>query len=146
MPEEFIMRGQLNSGGEEILNFSGRTPGYGYQIIEFVLYGAEGIGTLQLELIGSITANDTIEDAINPNFDNAGLIATSYQSMTGQKDSNPGGYAVLNDLFVITQDLLLNVVETGGTPVNWQCRFRKVKLSGPAEAVANYKQFTIFDD
>jgi len=107
MPEDLIMRGQTVSGGQEKLNFSGRTPGYGYKITEFVLYGADGIGTNQLELIGTITADDTLEDPINPNFNHAGLIATTYQSMTGQKDSNPGGYAVLNDLFVITQDLLL---------------------------------------
>ena len=33
----------------------------------------------------------------------------------------------------------------GGEPVNWQCRFESVKMSGPEEAVANYKQFTISD-
>ena len=29
--------------------------------------------------------------------------------------------------------------------VNWQCRFVAEKMSGPEEAAANYKQFTISD-
>jgi len=145
MPEDLIMRGKTVSGGQETLNFGGRTPGYGYHMTEFVLYGASGLGTTALEFSGSVTAASTLEDPVNPNFDNPGLIATYNGQSTAQKDSNPGGYAVINELFVITQDLILGVSETAGEPVNWQCRFRKVKLSSSAEAVANFNQFTIYD-
>ena len=38
------------------------------------------------------------------------------------------------------------VEDTFATAVNWQCRFESVKMSGPEEAVANYKQFAISDE
>ena len=33
-----------------------------------------------------------------------------------------------------------------GSPVNWQCRFESVKMTGSEEAVTNYKQFMISDE
>ena len=53
---------------------------------------------------------------------------------------------VINDTFLITQNLILMVHDVVGNPVNWQCRFEAVKMSGSQEAVANYKQFTISDE
>ena len=55
----------------------------------------------------------------------------------------------IDDSFVVTQDLILTVADavSGSTlSINWLCKFEKVKLSQSAEAVANYNQFTIFDD
>ena len=55
---------------------------------------------------------------------------------------------VVNDTFLITQNLILMVQDTdpsAGAPINWQCRFKAVKMDGSEEAAANYKQFTIFD-
>jgi len=40
---------------------------------------------------------------------------------------------------------LLTVTNVESHDVNWQCRFVKEKMTGPEEAAANYKQFTISD-
>ena len=150
MPDEFIIRGQTASNEQEVLNFQGRKDGYGYQMTEFVLYASTGIGTDVAEIAGTVTADKTAMNAVTPNFNSHGLIATFAASwgviQTTGTETIPGGYGVVNDLFVITQDLILHVIDTNSNPVNWQCRFRKVKLSHGAQAVANYNQFAIFDD
>jgi len=147
MPEEFIMRGQTADSATETLNFSGKTPGYGYRLIEFEIYPSTGIGATEIEAMASITAAKTSEDPQNPNFNNPGLIATAVWNNYYTTGYIPGpGHVVINDLFVITQDLILRVKDsTSANPVNWQCKFKKVKLSSSAEAVANFNQFTIFD-
>ena len=144
MPEELIMRGQTASGETETLNFSGRTPGYAYQLVEFNLYPSTDILAQPYEIGGTLTAAKTAEAVIEPNYDNPGLIATM---LTSSSTSQPADAwtVVINDLFYITQDLILMVQDTHSNPVNWQCRFRKVKLSSSAEAVANFNQFTIYD-
>jgi len=146
MPEELIMRGKTNTGGQETLNFGGRTPGYGYQMVSFQLYPSAGLGTSDDSMIGSVTAADVAEDPENPNFDHPGLIATA-EMRSSNNPAYPTTYnSVVNDLFIITQDLILLVAAPdGGNDINWQCRFKKVKLSASAEAVANFNQFTIYD-
>ena len=55
---------------------------------------------------------------------------------------------------LITDDIKLRhrrfqcpVVDTqNANPVNWQCKFESVKMSGPEEAVTNYRQFLISDE
>ena len=147
MPEELIMRGQTASGNSETLNFGGHTPGHAYQIVKFDLYPSTGLESDNPVLVGSVTAAKTASDPQNPNFDDPGLIATTTLNYdAGAKD---GGIAlsIINDLFYITQDLILTVVNgTSSEAVNWHCKFRKVKLSGAAEAVANFNQYTIFDE
>jgi len=147
MKKEFVMRGQTASGQQEVLNFSGHKKGYAYRIIEFVLYPTTNIGGASYEMYGSITAGKTAIAPTDPNFNDEGLIATttfqkgteSYQAITYN--------SVINDTFLITQDLILMVQDTGGSvyPVNWQCRFVAEKMNLSQEAVANYNQFTIFD-
>jgi len=147
MKKEFVMRGQTASGQQEVLNFSGHTKGYAYRIVEFVLFPTTNIGGASYEMYGSITAGKTAVAPTDPNFNDEGLIATA----TFQKGTEPYQaitYAsVLNDTFLITQNLILMVQDTGGSvyPINWQCRFVSEKMSGPEEAVANYNQFTISD-
>jgi hypothetical protein len=85
-------------------------------------------------------------DPINPNFNNEGLIGVAaYRVITSGLTWSD---AVINDTFLITQNLILKVGETSGAalPVNWQCRFVSVKMSGPEEAATNYKQYAISDD
>ena len=56
---------------------------------------------------------------------------------------------LINDTFIVTQDLILAVVDTfAGAPmaVNWQCKFMPVKLSSTEAALTNYRQFSIFDE
>jgi len=148
MKKEFIMRGKTASGTNEVLNFSGLKKGYGYRLIEFELFPSASIGAGNgYELAASLTAAKTYEDPGNPNFVNEGLIATAI--LFGRADiTGPYHTSVINDLFVITQDLIIAVVDTvSGAPmdVNWQCKFKSEKMSGPEEAATNYRQFTIFD-
>ena len=146
MPKNFVMRGQTASGETEVLNFSGYKPGYAYRLIEFRLYPSSAIGTNNDELTGSITAGKTAMDPTNPDFNDEGLIGVAYASQYSSPAYPPGDRSIINDTFLITQDLILKVENTdSATPVNWQCRFVAEKMSGPAEAVANYKQFTISD-
>jgi len=146
MPKEFIMRGKTASGGTEVLNMTGHRPGYGYVLSEFEIYPSLNIGDVEHELSGSVTADNTFEDSSNPNFNHDGLIATAYSVL--RSDAYAGSRnSVVNDTFVITQDLILAVMDVASSPqaVNWQVRFKEVKLSAPAEAVANFKQYTIYN-
>jgi len=147
MNKEFIMRGQTARTKTEVLNFSGNTPGYAYRLVEFRLYPSTAIGTNNDELTGSITAGKTAIDPTNPDFNDEGLIGTAYTSQYSSPAYPPGDRSVVNDLFLITQDLILKVENTdSGTPVNWQCRFVAEKMSSNEEAVTNFKQYTISND
>ena len=148
--DEFVMRGKTPSNEQEVLNFSGRKPGYAYRLVEFQIYPSTSIGGVQAELAASITAAKTFEDPSNPNFNNDGLIATTFLTMydTPKYPTSPA-QTVINDTFLITQNLILAVIDNlAGAPmdVNWQCKFMPVKISGSEEAVANYRQFMISDE
>jgi len=143
--EEFIIRGQTASGSTETLNFSGQTPGYAYRIVEFHLYPSDNIPGQNVELMGTITAGKTAVDPDNPNFNDEGLIATALFTKGTEPHHTVSDVSIVNDTFLITQNLILMVQDAYSTAINWQCRFEKVKLSDSAEAVANFKQFTIFD-
>jgi hypothetical protein len=144
--DEFVMRGQTVHNGTEVLNFSGFKPGYAYKLTEFSLYPSTAVGGNNFELLGTITAGKSPIDPENPNFDDEALIATAKLS-----ESSAGNYvsdiiSVINDTFLVTQNLILMVKETANNlPVNWQCRFEPVKMAKAEEAVANYKQFMISD-
>jgi len=148
MNKEFVMRGQTGSGKTEVLNFSGYKPGYAYRLTEFELYPSTGIGSADYEMTATITAGKTAVAPTDPNFNNEGLIATAFIENSGSHVYPHSESTVINDTFLITQNLILMVQDSGGSsnPTNWQCRFVAEKMSGPEEAVANYKQFTISDD
>ena len=148
MNKEFVMRGQTASGLTEILNFSGLTPGYAYRLVDFRLYPSGAIGTTHFELVGSITASKTIAAPTDPNFNDEGLIGTTMRTGSGSAGLASIYESIINDTFLITQDLILMVQDTvgSGQPVNWQCKFVGEKLSTAEEAVTNYKQFTISND
>jgi hypothetical protein len=154
MRKEFVMRGQTASTAgknTEILNFGKYKPGYAYRLTEFVLYPSFNIGgggSAIFEACASITAGKTSIDPQAPNFNDDGLIGTALFLV----DSEAADYqamqsSVVNDTFMITQNLILRVHDQGGNalPVNWQCRFESVKMTGAEEAAVNYKQFTISD-
>lgn len=144
MKQEFVIRGQTASGETEKLSFSGHKKGYAYKLTEFSLYGSTPQGGEQL--FGSITAGKTFVDPLAIDFRNEGLIATSMVHYNTTALDGHGNYSVINDTFMITQDLILMVQSVNsGEAVNWQCRFESVKMSGPQEAVTNYKQFMISD-
>jgi hypothetical protein len=147
--KEFVMRGQTASGVTHTINFSGHKGDYGFRLIEFRIYPGSAIGSTGCELVASVTAAKTAEDPENPNFENEGLIAVAkYQNDAHQ--ANAGyDYTIVNDTFLITQDLILKAVDTlAGAPMstNWQCKFMPVKLSSTEAALTNYRQFSIFDE
>jgi hypothetical protein len=143
MPSTFLMRGQTVSGQTEVLNFSGYKPGYAYRLVKFELFPSTNIVSTTAEMVATITAGSSAILPSDPDFSDQALIATAF--WTNREQSQTGYDAsVVNDLFLITQDLIL-MVECAQGPVNWQCRFEAEKMSGPEAAVANYKQFTLFD-
>jgi len=149
MNKEFVMRGQTASSGEEVLNFSGLTPGYAYRLTEFKVYPSV-LGTAAAECFGAISASTLAADPVNADFNDDGLIANA-MFITSSNPAAPGYSGpvteLIDDLFLITQNLLLSVRDTDGSnPVNWQCKFVGEKLSTSEEAVTNYKQFTISND
>ena len=146
MRKEIVMRGQTASDETEVLNFSGIKAGMGYKMTEFSLYPSTNIGGNNIELCGAVTADKGAAVAFpqTVDFNTEGLIGTSYLYLLG---SFLGQHSVVDDTFVITQNLILKVADKDGAdPVNWQCRFEAVKLSGPEQAVVNYKQFLISDE
>ena len=148
MPKEFVMRGSTASGTNEVLEFAGDKAGYGYRMTEFQIFPSTAIGTQAAELAATVTAAKTYEDPSNPNFNNEGLIATATLILAADHPRITVS-SVVNDLFIITQNLIIATIDAvAGAPmdVNWQCRFKEVKLSTGAQAAANYKQFAIFDD
>ena len=144
--DEVVMRGQTPSGGTEVLNFRGVKEGSAYKLVEFSLYPSTNIGANSFELLGSITAGKSAIDPTNPNFNDDALIATAKFSESSSSNYVSDIVSVINDRFLITQNLILMVQETGNTTaVNWQCKFKRVEMAKAEEAVANYKQFMISD-
>jgi len=149
MRKEFVMRGQTASGTQEVLNFGKYKQGYAYKMTEFSIYPSSNIGGQHAELTASVTAAKTYEDSQNPNFNNDGLIAVATLSLSDTIAYPRDAMSIVNDTYVITQNLILAVLDTiAGSPqaVNWQCRFESVKMTGPEEAAVNYKQFAISDE
>jgi len=146
MNKEFVMRGQTASGETEVLNFSGNTPGYAYRMTEFKIYPSTNIGGQDWEISASVTAGKTAVTPTDPNFNDDGLIGTAFQSSSSSTSYPWSGYEIVNDTFLITQDLILMVQNTQGHPINWQCRFVAEKMNTNEEAVTNFKQYTISND
>ena len=147
MRDEFVIRGQTASGETETLNFSGHKSGMAYRLMEFELYPSTSIHSQDYEMVGSITAGKTAVAPTDPNFNDEGLIGTAMVADDDSQAYPVSHLSIVNDTFLITQDLILKVFNTGsGEPVNWHCRFKPVKMSAAEEAVTNYKQFTISDE
>ena len=147
--KEFVLRGQTASGLTHTMNFSGHKGDYGFRLIDFKLWPSTDIGTKNGELSATLTAAKTYEDPSNPNFDNEGLIGTSLFIVNLYPEYGNHSKTLINDTFIVTQDLILAVVATfAGAPmaVNWQCKFMPVKLSSTEAALTNYRQFSIFDE
>ena len=148
MRKEFVMRGKTASGSTEVLNFGKYKPGYGYKITEFILFPSTNIFAQAYEMAGTITAGKTAVAPTDPNFNDDGLLATCFiKGNSGASDPimSPE-LTIVNDTYVITQNLILMVQDGQSTPVNGQCRFEAVKMNDAETAVANYKQLAIFDE
>jgi len=151
--KEFIIRGKTASGEYTTINFSGHKGDYGFRLVEFVLYPSAGISTAgsNQELLGTVTAGKTPVVPTDPDFSNEGLIATAIATHYSSAGAPAAFRSVINDTFLITQDLILMVqdVDAIGPPhadVNWQVKFVPVKLSTTEAALTNYRQFSIFDE
>jgi len=146
MKKDFVIRGQTASGETEILEFGGYKEGYAYKLIEFQLWGSTNIGGAAAEMMGSITAGKTAVAPTDPNFNNEGLIGVSYYADHDSEAYGPVVGSVLNDTFMITQNLILMVQDIQNNPINWQCRFVSHKMADAEAAATNFKQFSIFDE
>jgi len=147
MKKDFVIRGQLASGLTETIEFGGHKEGYAYKMTEFRIYPSTNIGGTAYELAATVTAAKTFEDPSNPNFNNEGLIATA-MSVTEQF-TQLAYNVIINDTFLITQNLILAVIDTeAGAPmaVNYQMRFKSHKMTDAEAAATNFKQFSIFDE
>lgn len=145
MKKEFVMRGQTASGQTEMLNFSGHKSGMAYRLTEFSLYPSSSILSSNAELSGTLTAGKTAISATDPDFNEEGLIGTAFVSHTPSHEEIASKIFVINDTYLITQNLILKVQDSQSNPINWQCRFEAVKMGKAEEAVTNYKQFTVSD-
>jgi len=149
MNKEFVMRGKTASGTQEVLNFSGYKPGYAYRLVEFQLYPSTAIGAAGYEMLGTITAGKTAVTPTDPNFNDEGLIGTCEQTSNSNQAYPSSNNTIINDTFLITQNLILMVQAAVGSatdPINWQCRFVSEKMNDAETAVTNYKQYQIFDE
>ncbi len=149
MPTEFVMRGQIASfkvaGEHETLNFSGYKPGYAYRLVEFRVWPSSGTNSND-ELEGIITAAKTVADPAAPDFSDQGTIGVACWENNSSEQYGPNYASLVDDTFLITQNLLLSANDySGDSPINWFCRFAGEKMSGPEEAVTNYKQYLISD-
>ena len=147
MKQEIVMRGQTASGGTETLEFSGiqiENKNMAYKMTEFQLFPSANIAAQVYEMTGSITAGITAIAPTDPDFDNDGLIATALVATSTSQPANEE-LVVINDTYMITQNLILMVQDTHGNPVNWQCRFKAVKMNDAEMAANNFKQYMISD-
>jgi spore coat protein CotH len=146
MKQEIVMRGQTATGLTEVLEFSGiqiENKNMAYKMTEFEIFPSTNIVAVSAEMVASVTAAKSAEDPLNPNFNNPGLIASAF--FTNREQSQTGYHqAVVNDTYLVTQNLLLKV-ECAEGPVNWQCRFKAVKMNDAEMAANNFKQYTISD-
>jgi hypothetical protein len=145
MKEDFVMRGKTDSGKTETLNFGGHKDGYGFILTEFSVFGSNAL--TDVEIVATLTAGKTAHDVTDVNYNDEGLIAVSMFATSDNRDrAGSTDTQIVNDTFVITQDLILMVQDQVGNPVNWQCRFTPVKLDTAKQALTNYRQFMIFDE
>jgi len=153
MKKTFVMRGKTVSGGQELLEFGGRqkeNKNMAYRLVEFQIMPSTTVfASTNVELSATITAAKTFEDPSNPNFNNQGLIASALFGVQGDGHVEVGGVSIINDTFMITNNLILAVIDNQtGSPqdVNWQCRFEAVKMTDAQTAATNFRQYTIFDE
>jgi len=145
MRKEFVMRGQTASGQTEVLNFGKYKQGYAYKLTQFQVFGTNVL--TDVECVGTLTAGKTAVDPTAINFNNDGLIGTAIYASSDNRDrAGSTDTTIVNDTYVITQNLILMVQDQVGNAVNWQCKFESVKMTGPEEASVNYKQFAISDE
>jgi len=151
MNKEFVMRGKTASDQTEVLNFSGNTPGYAYRLTEFKLWPTVDavLAGGDFSMRGAITMGKATNFTANaPNFDQEGLIGNAWFRIGNSISETLQSLSLVNDTALITQDLLLHVIDVGSSAaaVNWQCRFVAEKMNSNEEAVTNFKQYTISND
>jgi len=148
MKDDFVVRGKSGKGvaNAQTINFSGHKEGYGFRIIEFQLYQSAMPPVSDAQICAIITAGKAALDPLTPDFSNEGCIATSLLDNDAADHYPPGLVTVINDTFIITQDIILTCDNREAHDINWQIKFRPVKMSDTEQALTNYRQFTIFDE
>ena len=147
MPKEFIIRGRTDSGKAEKIRLSGVADGYGYQLHDIKLWGSGSLGATSMEGWATVARSSTAISPIDPDFDDDALVAVAVFMTHTSPAYPPQALNMIDDLVILTQDLTLMVQDTGdGLPINWMLKFKEVKLSTSAEAVANYSAFSVHND
>ena len=158
MPREFILRGKGSGTGADPLayqriNISGFNSESGFRLVEFEVWpsvDAVAAGG-DFQFMGALSRcsfdNRTSFVAQTPDFNDSALIANAQYQYGNSATEAPSATSLINDLAILTQDLVLHTIETRGTSVgvNWQIRLKEVKLTDAARAVANYEQYSIYN-
>ena len=146
MPKEFIIKGRTVSGQPEKINLHGGRPGYGFQLHDFKLWGSNNLGATSMEGWATLARSSTGISPIDPDFNNEALVGVAVFMTHSSPAYPPQALKMIDDLVMLTQDLTLMVQDTAdGDPINWMLKFKEVKLSNAAEAVANYQSFVVHD-
>jgi hypothetical protein len=145
---DFVVRGKSGKGVDnaQTINFGGRNQGYGYRIVEFQLYQSAMPPSSDAQLCAIITAGKTALDPLSPDFSTEGVIATSLLDNDAADHNGVSTHTIIDDTFMITQDIILTCDNTEAHDINWQIKFRPVKMSETEQANQNYRQFSIFDE
>ncbi len=146
--DDFVIRGKSGKGVDNAkrINFGGYKGGYGFRIIEFQLYQSAMPPSNDAQLCAIITAGKTALDPLSPDFDVEGCIATSLLDNDAADHYPPAVITVINDTFIITQDIIITCDNREAHDINWQIKFRPVKMTTTEIANQNYRQFSIFDE
>jgi hypothetical protein len=149
--KEFTMRGKTASDTYETLNFGGDKSSYGFVLTEFKLWPSVDavLAGGDFNMRGAVTrGKDTNFTSNAPNFSQEGLIANAWFRIGNTNTETLQSLSLVDDTALITQDIILHVIDVGSSAaaVNWQCKFMPVKLNTSEQALANYRQFSIFDE
>jgi hypothetical protein len=149
--KEFVIRGKTDSDTYETINFGGHKDGYGFLLTEFKLWPSVDavLAGGDFNMRGAVTRGKLTNFTANsPDFSQEGLIGNAWFRIGNTTTETLQSLSLVNDTALITQDIILHVIDVGTShaDVNWQCKFMPVKLTVPEQALANYRQFSIFDE
>tara|TARA_Y100001973_G_C5189474_1_gene329981 strand:+ start:201 stop:641 length:441 start_codon:yes stop_codon:yes gene_type:complete len=143
MPKEFIIKGYNVSGTNEKIRLSSSRTGYGFRLKEFKLWGSTNLGATSQECWGILSRGPAL-DPISPNFNDDSIIGVSVFMTHTSPAYPPQSLEVIDDLVILTQDLTIAVRDTSDAEaVNWFLKFEEIKISGAAEAAANYQALEV---
>jgi len=149
--KEFIAMGLVgsttNTSDRFTVRLSGIADGYGFKLVEFRIWGAKSLdGPAATESWGILTRDGSLSpDPFNPDFSNKAFLGVATFILDPNGTPTLATDSLVNDNDILTQDIYGYCGNTSHYLTNWFLRFKTVKLSSSAEAVANYNAFSIRD-